>query len=65
MKVIVVMYSYFDDWQLLGVADSEEQAKEMKRSAVPLLKPSHPGTHKDTLFKRIDFIECELGEVTV
>jgi hypothetical protein len=64
-KVWVVMFSRYDDWELLGVGDSQEQAKEIKRSAAPRLRESNPFTHIDELFKSIHITEVELGAVII
>lgn len=65
MKLWMVIYSYFDDYFIFGVATSEESAKQIKRDGVEnkRFRSSHPGTHKDTLFKRTEIFEIEADKM--
>ena len=64
MTLHVVMYQYFDDYEIIGICSSHEKAKERKRTHVESdqWRRDHPGTHKDQYYKRIEIFEMELDE---
>lgn len=59
MMIYVVLWSYYDDWELVGATSDKEVAEQMKRDFVM----SATETLRDAHFKNVHIVPCEDGKV--
>lgn len=57
--IYVVLWSHYDDWDLVGASANKEVAKQLKRDYVA----KAPEALRDQYFKHTEIVPCEDGEI--